>query len=427
MAALDFATGRWRADDARAALADAPFAAGFAPGLAADFATGFADALATGFAASLATDLATDFATGFAADFAADLTTGFETGLAAGFAADLATGFAEGFRVAAALAADADVATGFALVTGVALAGGFTLASAFGVGLATAFAFPEGLALATGFGTGLAVTVFGAALDVATTGFGFAVGAALGLAAAGCGFAAGVAAGAGLGSWSRLGRSCRCGLCRNRGDWSRGLCRGHGGRAVATVNRWPRAAIRHANGLDHRQPEFGRALGGLRCLQAREGDDLLELGMPVEPDDRRLAENRLDDSLGTDRVVADRRAGARPRVRDQGDVLANTKGWRRLLTSPRGPAGCRRRTRRDSHDDGHDGRSRRLFLLVVVVLVVIDDRDDSDLDIDLLSVVQFDGITLQRLCGRCLGLVRFGVDGGIDRFCRHSGSYVTDG
>ena len=38
----------------------------------------------------------------------------------------------------------------------------------------------------------------------------------------------------------------------------------------------------------------------------------------------------------------------------------------------------------------------------------IDDSDDSDLDIDLLGVVQFDGVTFEDLRRRCIGLVRFG-------------------
>jgi hypothetical protein len=108
-------------------------------------------------------------------------------------------------------------------------------------------------------------------------------------------------------------------------------------------------------------------------------------------------------------------------------VLANSEGWRRLLTGSRRPAGCGRRSGRyrDHHGD-HCGNGLILFV-VLIVLVVIDNGDDSDLDVDLLGVVQFDGTTFEDLRRGGIGLVRFGVDRGIDGFFRHSGSYVTDG
>jgi hypothetical protein len=148
--------------------------------------------------------------------------------------------------------------------------------------------------------------------------------------------------------------------------------------------------------------------------------------MLLETNDRRLAEYRLDDAPSADRVITDGGAGPRPGVRDQDDPLADAERWGRLLTSSRGPPGCRRGTRRGRNHDRHHG-GNDLVLLILIVLVVIDDGNDSNLDIDLLGVVQFDGITLEDLRRGCFGLVRFGVDGGIDRFCRHSGSYVTDG
>ena len=66
-------------------------------------------------------------------------------------------------------------------------------------------------------------------------------------------------------------------------------------------------------------------------------------------------------------------------------------------------------------------------LVILVVIVVVDHGDNADLDIDLLGVVQLDGITLEHLGRGRIGLVRFGVDGGVGWFFRHSGSYVTDG
>jgi hypothetical protein len=155
--------------------------------------------------------------------------------------------------------------------------------------------------------------------------------------------------------------------------------------------------------------------------------------MPLEANDRGLAEHRLDDPSRTDRVVADGRSGARARVRDEDHALADSEGWRRLLPGARRPPWGWRWSRHDCHyHGGHDrGDNRRLlivlvFIVIFILIVVDDDRDDVDLDIDLVGVDQLDG-TLGRLGRGSLGFVLFGVIGGVGWFFGHSGSRVRMG
>ncbi|MFI5285682.1 MAG: hypothetical protein ACHQ4F_05125 [Candidatus Dormibacteria bacterium] len=105
-------------------------------------------------------------------------------------------------------------------------------------------------------------------------------------------------------------------------------------------------------------------------------------------------------------------------------MLADPKRWRRLLARPRRPSGGRRWPwcRGDDHRrrDGDD------LLLVIVVVIVIDLDNYADFDLDLVGVVQLDGITVGFGDGGLrLFLVRVGS--GVSWFLGHSGSYVTDG
>jgi hypothetical protein len=149
--------------------------------------------------------------------------------------------------------------------------------------------------------------------------------------------------------------------------------------------------------------------------------------VPVESNDRGLAQHRLDDSPRADRVVPDRSTRAGARVRREDHALADTKGWRGLLARTGRPPGCRRRTRCGCDDDRHDNRDDLLLLIVVILIVVVDLDDNSDLDLDVVAVVQFDCVTLRRLGGRGLRVFVIGFDGGVGWFFGHSGSYVTDG
>jgi hypothetical protein len=142
--------------------------------------------------------------------------------------------------------------------------------------------------------------------------------------------------------------------------------------------------------------------------------------MPLEANDRGLAQHRLDDSAGPDGVITYGRPGTGARIGDENHALADAEWWGRLLTSARRPPRSRRWSWDDCNDDRRGNGSGDLLL--VIVLVVVDDGDDPDLDLDLVGVVQLDSITLGPLGGRCVGFVRFGVSGGVDWFCWHSGS-----
>jgi hypothetical protein len=166
-----------------------------------------------------------------------------------------------------------------------------------------------------------------------------------------------------------------------------------------------------------------------RCLgrlETREGDDLLGVRMPVETNDRGLAQHRLDDSPGADRVVPDRCSRARAGVRREDYALADTEWWRGLLARPRRSPGGRRRTRGWRCD--HHRRGYRHDDLLLIVLVDLDDNPDLDRDvIGVVGIVQLDRVTLRHLGGRGLGLFLIGFDSGVGWFFGHSGSYVTDG
>jgi hypothetical protein len=107
-------------------------------------------------------------------------------------------------------------------------------------------------------------------------------------------------------------------------------------------------------------------------------------------------------------------------------VFAHAERWRGLLArsgrSPRRRRGSWRR--RDHNRRGYS--DDLLFLVVVLIVIFIDFDDDADLDFDLVCVVQFDGLTLEHLCGGGLRLFLVGVDGGVAWFLGHSGSYVAD-
>ena len=81
--------------------------------------------------------------------------------------------------------------------------------------------------------------------------------------------------------------------------------------------------------------------------------------------------------------------------------------------------------RRDDHR--RRDRDDLLLVIVVVIVVVVDLDDNPDLDLDLVGVVQLDGVTLRHLGGGGLRLFLVGVDGGVGWFFGHSGSYVADG
>ena len=67
-----------------------------------------------------------------------------------------------------------------------------------------------------------------------------------------------------------------------------------------------------------------------------------------------------------------------------------------------------------------------LLLLVILVVIVVDLHDDPDLDLDLVGVVEFDGVSFEHLGDRGLWFVLVGVDGGVGWLLGHSGSYVMD-
>jgi hypothetical protein len=151
--------------------------------------------------------------------------------------------------------------------------------------------------------------------------------------------------------------------------------------------------------------------------------------MPLEANDRGLAQHRLDDPAGPDGVIADGRPCTGARIGDENHALADAEWWGRLLTSARRPPRSRGWSWGDCNDDRRGNGSGDLLLVIVLVIlvVIVDDGDDPDLDIDLVGVVQLDSITLGPLGGRCFGFVRFGVSGGVYWFCRHSGSCGADG
>ena len=287
--------------------------------------------LAAGLALDLAAGLALDFVAGFGFDFAIDRAgAGRETVFFVGVAltADFGLAAAGGFTLAADLA----------LATGLDLAAGLGLTA--GLGLATGLAFAAGFAL-TDFGAGLA-TGFGAGL---ATGFGLVAGTALAATAAlapGLAFGAAAALAAGFGfiaagrddrsgrrgrlrrrrsgrGWTRRSRSrdMRLGALhgrRYRFGWSR---RGYGGlrfglhcrRRNRAIGCRPGTSIADTDGLDHELGQLGVAFRRLRGLEAREGDDLLGVRVPVESNDRRLAQDRLDDASSS--RPGSRRSGCR--------------------------------------------------------------------------------------------------------------------
>ncbi len=167
------------------------------------------------------------------------------------------------------------------------------------------------------------------------------------------------------------------------------------------------------------------ALRRFRGLEAREGHHFLGVRVSVESHDRRLAQDRLDNPSRADRVIADRGTGARPGVRREDHSLADAEGWRRLLASAGWPSGCRRGTGHRRDDDWSRDRND-LLLLVILVVIVVDLHDDSDLDLDLIGVVEFDGVSFEHLGDRGLWFVLLGVDGGVGWLFGHSGSYVMD-
>ena len=153
--------------------------------------------------------------------------------------------------------------------------------------------------------------------------------------------------------------------------------------------------------------------------------------MPVEPDDRGLAQHRLDNAGGSDRVVTDRRPGPRPCVLGQDHPLPHSEGRRRLLPSARRAARGRRGSRRRGGDHDHGDRRDVVLLVVVFVLVLVilvidldDVGDDLDLDVDLLGIVE---ISFSLLSRGCVGFVLIGVGGGVGGLCGHTGSCETDG
>jgi hypothetical protein len=137
--------------------------------------------------------------------------------------------------------------------------------------------------------------------------------------------------------------------------------------------------------------------------------------MPLEANDRCLAQHRFDDSPGADRVVADRRPGTGARVRDEDHPLADAEGWGWLLSSARRSPRGRRWAGGDcnNHRRGHRSGDLVLVIVLVILVVIVDDGDDPDLDIDLLGVVQLHGITFGALGGGRIGFVGLGVSGGV--------------
>ncbi len=225
----------------------------------------------------------------------------------------------------------------------------------------------------------------------------------------------------------------RLGALRGRRHWfgwSRRRCGGlrfglRCRRRNRAVGRRPGTSIADTHRLDHQLGQFGVAFRRLRGLEAREGDDLLGVRVPVESNDRRLAQDRLDNASRADRVVADRGTGAGPGVRGEDHALADAEGWRRLLACAGWASGCRRWT--GHRRDDHRSRDRDDLLLVVIVVVIVDLDDDPDLDLDLVGVVQFDGVSLEHLGDRDVRFFLIGVDGGVGWFLGHSGSYVWIG
>jgi|GEM_PF-4651270 len=106
-------------------------------------------------------------------------------------------------------------------------------------------------------------------------------------------------------------------------------------------------------------------------------------------------------------------------------MLTHPEGGRRLLAGSGRSSGGRRGTRgrRDDHrhDDGDD-----LLRVVILVVIVVDFDDYPDLDLDLVRVVEFDGVSLENLGHGGIRLFLFGIDGGVGGFLGHSGSYVMD-
>ncbi|TME47880.1 MAG: hypothetical protein E6I55_05290 [Chloroflexi bacterium] len=97
---------------------------------------------------------------------------------------------------------------------------------------------------------------------------------------------------------------------------------------------------------------------------------------------------------GADRVVADRRAGARAGVLGEDDSLARGEGRRGLFASARRASRLRADRRRHDGRDDHRcslGLSTLLFIVVVLVVVllvlVVVNRDDVDLDLQLVVLV----------------------------------------
>jgi hypothetical protein len=106
-------------------------------------------------------------------------------------------------------------------------------------------------------------------------------------------------------------------------------------------------------------------------------------------------------------------------------VLADTKRWRRFLARPGWAPWCRRGTW-CGDGDHRSGNRHDLLVLLILLVIVVDLDDHPDLDLDLVGVVQLNGITFDRPRDGGLRFVLVGVDGGVDWFLGHSGSYVTD-
>jgi hypothetical protein len=107
-------------------------------------------------------------------------------------------------------------------------------------------------------------------------------------------------------------------------------------------------------------------------------------------------------------------------------MLADPKWWRGLFASSRRPSGGWRGAWYCCDDHRRRDRNNLLLFIFVVIVVVIDLDNHADFDLDLVGVVQLDGITLG-LDGGGLRLFLVGVDSGVSWCLGHSGSYVTDG